>query len=322
MSSSHRPVYVIGRQHSGNTMLATLLGQHPEVYAFTGEGTFFEHRATIEEMENPRPRIVEEVANGADPPLGDDKRRQISECLQDDATSSSNSAVDLYAGAKSSVAARAGTERWVQKATSYVFHVGDLLGTLPTARLVFLVRNPFDLAASLKRRGEERRLLRMVWGWNRGVRIAQRWADDQRVLLLRYEDLVQHAEERLRKVCQFANLKFDEALLEVPHVNRSETPYSQGGEEKGLDASRIHYYREVLTPEEESIVRAWVAMDRLQSIYPDLPDAREVGVGSRMGATIRSLSQTLQTLVVDHTSMLIRDPRHVMDRIRRRTGWA
>ena len=319
MSSLHRPLYVIGRQHSGNTMLATLLGRHPEVYAFTGEGTFYEHRTTIEQMDDPRPRVVEEVANGADPPLGDDMQRRIAERLRGEETSSA--AVDLYAAAKSVVATAAGAERWVQKATSYVFHVEDLLAALPTARLVFLVRNPLDLAASLKRRGERRRLLRMVWGWNRGVRIVQRWADDRRVLLLRYEDLVQHAEERLREVCRFADLRFDEALLEVPHVNRSETPYSRGGEEKGLDASRIHYYRDVLTPEEEAVVRAWTETDRLRSTYPDLPDAREARFGTRMGTTVRSLGQTLQTLVADHASMLMRDPRHVLDRIRRRIGW-
>ena len=318
MSSPHRPLYVIGRQHSGNTMLATLLGRHPEVCAFTGEGTFFEHRATIEQMDDPRPRIVEEVADGADPPLGHDMRRQIAEHFPDEQVPSS--AVDLYAAAKSVVATAAGAERWVQKATSYVFHVEDLLAALPAARLVFLVRNPLDLAASLKRRGERRRLLRMVWGWNRGVRIVQRWADDRRVLLLRYEDLVQHADERLRKVCRFADLRFDEALLEVPHVNRSETPYSRGGEEKGLDASRIHYYRDVLTPEEEVVVRAWTETTRLQSTYPDLPDAREARSGARMAATVRSLGQTLQTLVADHASMLMRDPRHVLDRIRRRIG--
>jgi hypothetical protein len=121
-------------------------------------------------------------------------------------------------------------------------------------------------------------------------------------------------------VCRFADLRFDEALLEVPHVNRSETPYSQGGEKKGLNASRIHYYRDVLTPEEEAVVRAWTETDRLQSTYPDLPEAREAWFGSRMGATLRSLGQTLQTLVADHASMLMRDPRHVLDRIRRRIG--
>ena len=38
------PIFIIGRQHSGNTMLDRCLGRSPEVYSATGEGTFFEHQ--------------------------------------------------------------------------------------------------------------------------------------------------------------------------------------------------------------------------------------------------------------------------------------
>jgi len=316
MSSSDRPVYVIGRQHSGNTMLATLLGRHPDVYAFTGEGTFFEHRATIEGLDDPRPRIVEEVAHGADPPLDAEARRQLTWRLRDE--DPSGAAIDRYASAKAFVAAGAGADRWVQKATSYVFHVDDIFRAFPDARLVVLLRNPLDLAASLKRRGEGRRLLRMVWGWNEGIRIARRWADDPRVRLLRYEDLVQQSEEYLREICTFVDLPFDDSLLEVPHVNRSETPYGRDGEKTGLDASRIHYYRDVLTPEEEAVVRCWTTTGHLQSAYPDLPSPRDAGTGRTLTTALRAVGQTVQTLAADHASMLVQDPRHVLDRIRRR----
>lgn len=206
----------------------------------------------------------------------------------------------------------------MQKATSYVFYVEDILRALPDARLVFLLRNPLDLAASLKRRGEGKRLLRMIWGWNEGLRIARTWADDRRVLLLCYEDLVQRPEKHLREVCSFVDLPFDGSLLEVPHVNRSETPYNQDGDEKGLNASRVQYYAEVLSPEEEAVVRHWAESGPLQSIYPDLPAPREAGVGRTLGTTVWALGQTLQTLAADHASALLENPGHVLDRIRRR----
>lgn len=92
MSSSERPLCVIGRQHSGNIMLAT--GRHPDAYAFTGEGTFFEHRASIETLTGPRTRVVEAVAEGGDPPLDQDARNRLLRQLQD--SGATGSAVDVY----------------------------------------------------------------------------------------------------------------------------------------------------------------------------------------------------------------------------------
>jgi len=43
------PIFIIGRQHSGNTMLARCLGRAPEVHSLTGEGQFFEHQAFLDD---------------------------------------------------------------------------------------------------------------------------------------------------------------------------------------------------------------------------------------------------------------------------------
>jgi len=317
MSSPKGPLYVIGRQHSGNTMLATLLGRHPDVYAFTGEGTFFEHHRGIRQKKDPVSRIAEEVASGADPPLSAEVQDDLIRFLRRQ-KDPETSVRELYAQAKEHVAATEGAPRWVQKATSYVFHVDDILRALPSSRLIFLLRNPLDLGASLKRRGGWSRVLRMIWGWNRGVRLAHRWGNDERVRLVRYEDLVRESESVLRDVCSFAEVTFDGALLEVPHVNRSETPYNTGSSATGLDDSRVYYYRDVLSPEEEAVVRTWADTDRLQSAYPDLPNSREHGAAGEVGLTIRAVGGLVQTLATDHASALIQNPGHVLDRVRRR----
>ncbi len=316
-SNDGEPVFVIGRQHSGNTMLATLLGQHPDVYSFTGEGAFFEHRGSIGKQSDPLPAVVQEVGGGADPSLSVSHRDELLQTLRKKETPG-ESVVELYAHGKRLVAQAEGACRWVQKATSYVFYINDILQSLPSSRLIFLLRNPLDLGASLKRRGEWSRVLRMIWGWNRGARLAKRWNGDARFELVRYEDLVRQPEECLHEVCSFAGLTFDETLLKVPHVNRSETKYNTDSSATGLNDSRVYYYRDVLTPEEEAVVRAWVDTDRLQSAYPDLPESREHHVAWKMGLTVQAMGGLMQTLATDHVSTLVKDPRHVVDRIRRR----
>jgi hypothetical protein len=310
------PLYVIGRQHCGNTMLATMLGRHEDVFAFTGEGIFFEHYAP--EMENERETewIARKVAHGADPPLGDDLRRQVVDRMAQ--KSSSSSIIDRYVTGRMVVARMKGATRWVQKATSYIFHVDTIFRAIPEARVIFLIRNPLDLAASLKRRGEWRRIMRMIWGWNRGIAVAESWMDDPRFLNVRYEDLVEQPEPVLREICQSADLPFEDTLLKIPHVNRSETPYNTDSSATGLDDSRVYYYRDVLTPEEEAFVRAWADADRLTSSYPDLPASRQHGASRKIGLTVQAVGGLVQTLAADHASTLLQDPGHVLDRIRRR----
>lgn len=324
-SNDGEPVFVIGRQHSGNTMLATLLGQHPDVYAFTGEGTFFEHWDTISKSPRTAYRVIQEIEGGRtmkdvadlEDLISGDSQHPLVQFFRKE-IGLEQAALELYRHGKQRITEASGAKRWAQKATSYAFYVEDILKSLPTSRLIFLLRNPLDLGASLKRRGNWARVLRMMWGWNRGVRIMHQWKGDGRVLLLRYEDLVRKPEPLLRKVCSFAGLSFNEALLEVPHVNRAETPYNTESSAKGLDDSRVYCYRDVLSPEEEAVVRSWADTDRLQSAYPDLPTPRVHGAARQIGLTLQAVGGLIQTLAVDHTSSLVQNPRHVLERIRRR----
>jgi len=297
-------------------MLATMLGGHEEVFAFTGEGTFFERYTTATDGTEDTEWIADEVVLGADPALSEEVRQHVLDHLTSETASLST--VERYKAGKMVVAQMNGATRWVQKATSYIFHVDTILRSIPEAQVIFLIRNPLDLAASLKRRGEWRRMMRMIWGWNRGIAVAESWRDDPRFLNVRYEDLVDEPEPVLREICQSADLSFEETLLDVPHVNRSETPYNTESSTTGLDDSRVYYYRDVLTPEEEAVVWAWTNADLLASAYPDLPEPREYGATRRIGLTVQAVGGLVQTLAADHASTLVQNPRHVLDRIRRR----
>jgi len=316
MTDASPPLYIAGRQHCGNTMLATMLGRHEEVFSFTGEGTFFEHYGTDPGEERDTEWIVQQVIRGADIPFGEDVRQQVANCLTQ--KSSSSSTIGRYTAGKTAGARMNDATRWVQKATSYIFHVDTIFRAIPDARVIFLIRNPFDLAASLKRRGEWRRMMRMIWGWNQGVAVAESWRDDSRFLNVRYEDLVEQPTSVLREICQFADLPFEEALLKIPHVNRSETPYNTESSTTGLDDSRVYYYRDVLSAEEEAVVRAWTDTECLRSAYPNLPEPREHRTARQIGPTARAVGGLVHTLAADHAATLMQNPGHVLDRIRRR----
>ena len=98
-------------------------------------------------------------------------------------------------------------------------------------------------------------------------------------MLLRYEDLVRDPEASVRSVCTFCGLPYDASYLDVPHVNKSETPYNWSSEDRGISASRVFYYRDTLSPVEEEAVRLVISRPTLKRLYPELvegADARHV----------------------------------------------
>jgi hypothetical protein len=121
------PVFIIGRQHSGNTLLATILGRSPDVFSLRGEGTFFEHRAELRPLAPPEraDRVAELIGSGASSPHEVSSR--LKEVLSGSNGATSASALDLYRQGMEHLAAQHGKTRWAQKATSYIFYVDEIL---------------------------------------------------------------------------------------------------------------------------------------------------------------------------------------------------
>jgi hypothetical protein len=61
----------------------------------------------------------------------------------------------------------------------------------------------------------------------------------------------------LQRICAFIDIPFDPSITQVAHVNRSETPYNASSETQGINASRVFYYRDVLSAEEEWGPAGW-----------------------------------------------------------------
>ena len=161
-----------------------------------------------------------------------------------------------------------------RKATSYIFHADEILQEMPNVRLIYLVRNPFDLSASVKRRrphGEH--VVGSAVSWRRGVETAMRCQSRYpgRVHIIRYENLVSEPERQVRRLCTFLGKRYDDSLLEVPLVNTSDRVYEVIEGAKGMDASRMYVYMARLTPAEIVATQMLCPAAMLQEWYPELP---------------------------------------------------
>ena len=314
------PIFIVGRQHSGNTMLARCLGRSPEVYSATGEGTFFEHQDRLARVPEPDrvAAILSQVeGGGVDVPAS--ARLEVKRHMQADGIGEEKTAGQMYARCMDWAARQHDATRWAQKATSYIFYVDDILECFPDARLLFLARNPFDLAASMKRRGVWRSVARMTYGWNKGVRLALRAAQEhpENVSIVRYEDFVEFPEQALEAICSFCDLAFRSDFLEIHHVNRSESPYNQSSSEKGINASRVGYYEETLTDMEVRAVRALVDDHLVGRVYPEMSGKAS---SSLSGTSYATALATVAALSVggQHLQALLSNPHHALHRVKKR----
>lgn len=212
------PVFVVGMNGSGTTMLLDSLGRHPSLYAFPEETLLIPHlietygRFGDLAMDGNFRRLWDEVRrwtvycecnHGHPPPLPDDWRTYS----RDPAT--------ILDAIFSYFAAREQKTRWCEKTPQHAQHMESLAGIFPRARFIHVIRDGRDCAASFNRRWRRTPDLTM-YRWKNVVRDGQTQGarlGTARYLAVRYEDLTREPEPGLRSICEFLGEPFDSAIL-------------------------------------------------------------------------------------------------------------
>lgn len=317
-------VFILGRQHSGNTVVAHLLGRLPGVHARIDESSFFELRSGIDRTPSPSGRANAVIESLRLEPSED--RHAVSNRLMQLAASRPNAtALSLYLAAMDLLAEVAGAHTWVQKATSYIFHAREILTDVPGSRLIYMLRNPFDLAASEKRRGWTKGY---IWGtpkgWSIGLALATKVEQEypDRFRIVKYEDLVRDPEPTARRLCEFLGLAFDPRCLDVPRINPAEAgAYSLKVEDtapRGLTSGKVYGYVDVLTPIEVAAVETMSRGPMLELHYPDRPRASHTRAPMLRVRARVAIALAMLRFAWTYVTKLDRSPGHLVRRTMRR----
>jgi hypothetical protein len=137
-------------------------------------------------------------------------------------------------------AARKGKPRWGDKTPMYMQHLRLLERLFPSARFVHLIRDGRDAALSFL--AMPAGIVTRTWAhpstaadfacqWRSEVAAARRLGrrvGPSRYLEVRYERLVAAPEDELGRICGFAGLRFEPAMLDYPgRVDVSAKPHQQ-----------------------------------------------------------------------------------------------
>jgi hypothetical protein len=256
--NQHSPVFVIGMNGSGTTMLADSLGHHPELYMFPLESKvlpyYLMHQSRFGDLDTLDARRQLAAT------LGKTKSYiQVNEetmvVLPDQqlARPGFEGVVDaLY----KYFAAKQGKTRWGDKSPINTQHVGALAMAFPTAQFVHIIRDGRDAAQSFHRRwGYDP--LHTITRWKMAVTAAQdqgRVLGGGRYLEVRYEALTTDPNSEMQRICAFLGLQFDESVLHSsmrymdPANKQAETGRIVPNSEKWREyfsAEKIHAIEEI-----------------------------------------------------------------------------
>lgn len=301
-----RPVFIGGCPRSGTTLLGALLGHGPRIVTVP-EATF-----TWDLLREAGSRPGQLDRDRAVRYLTDEWRFRLWQVSPTVLAGPGDVTVrDAFATLAREVGGRVGKpdpEVWVDHTPANVKFAHSLTDLHPDARIVNLVRDGRGVAASV---------MPLDWGPNTVVEAGRWWATHvamglaaeralgpQRVLTVRYEDLLREPEATLARVCHFAGLPFHPDML--------------GEREYEVQAYTAHQHRLVSGSLSPDRAVAWRTQLRPRDV--EVFEHTTGELLAYLGYPLDHGSVARPATVGTHVRDLIRGPvrAHVVDRARRR----
>lgn len=216
-TSPLQPVFIVGCQRSGSTMLGAMLGAHPEIVC-TPEAQFI-----VDLMPDGNPNTAIDAADVVDCivrhwrfrawefDLGG--QRPARHAVGPTYRAAIEWLVRLYAESVD----RPGARIWVDQNPGNLIHIWKLLQHFGDAKFIHIVRDGRAIAASI---------MPLDWGPNEIYSTACWWQrqlsygfaadaalEPERLLHVRYEDVVEKTEPTMRRIATFLGVEFAPGML-------------------------------------------------------------------------------------------------------------
>ena len=296
------PIFVVGYMHSGTGLLRHILRNHPHVYNGRGETRFFANlpliRAQFPDLTDEPTRrayliYLAKIIHCSYGKVHFELRGNqslvdfdLSEALIAEIMANSDHLthhVQAYRHVYGRLALAFGKQRWLEKTPTHLFYMAQILRNIPDARFIEVVRDPRDILSSKFRRAHgkaptQANPLRQhiaglqagfdpVWdtlGWKSAVRTANRAHEQmpERILRVRYEDLVTTPAQTVAQICEFLEISFDESMLVVPWQNTADQSQRQV---QGIGRGAVGKWRNILPPEASRLCE-WIARGEMKQL--------------------------------------------------------
>lgn len=251
--SKEGPVFVVGMPRSGTTLMRSILNAHPSM-ALAPETHFINHWMQVHRHTNlADPEDFDRfwgeytVTNqyrwlGLDP---DDTKERIHAAGTPTFRSIFTTLLDGFAETQ-------GKQRSGEKTPDNYRHLDVLFEWYPTARVIYMIRDPRAVVASFKaldRAWTDKPIEEVAARWRRSAERAEQKNKDERVVLVRYSELVNAPSEAVRRICEHVREPFDARMLE----SRATNPTKAWKADSAITTDSLERWRHELTEEEIAV---------------------------------------------------------------------
>ena len=261
-------IFIVGNSRSGTTMMGRILEKHSDVFTFH-ELHFFEQLWTAQEQND---RISANEAELLSAKLL---------CIQRDGylnqTNSNRFLLEaqelvaqvdtenltsanifkkflLYESAKNNKSVPC------EQTPRNVFYINEILKLYPGAKIINMIRDPRDVLLSQKRKWKRRFLgareiplqeairskinyhpIIISKLWNSSICAGDKYYNHERVYSLHFEELLQKPEIKVKEICKFIGISFNQSLLQVPQIGSSSG--LDQPDRKGIDSTKAKQWQ-------------------------------------------------------------------------------
>ncbi len=220
-----KPVFIVGMNGSGTTLLLDCLNNHPNVFGFRREtkiipnyvadakqnGSLEDDDNCLRLWNNIRQEYVFKVVNGGKPIPLPQNWRQLP-----------RNPAFVFHYVFMHFARKEGKSRWCEKTPDYALHMNTIKGLFPAAKFIHIVRDGRACAASLHRRyGYPPEL--MMYRWKNTVRSARRQASligEDNCIEIHFEEFTRDPATWMEKLCAFIDEPFSSATVTSSRIRR------------------------------------------------------------------------------------------------------
>lgn len=278
MSRTNAPIFIVGANRSGTTLLRLILNAHPRI-AIPDELAYFNwnfRRASFTPWQAPScsrsqyNQFVDRFLNRNEEVLAP----LAIETLRNEILSAASPNLrHPYAHSLRAWAEQFGKARWGEKTPGNLFYVDIIYDMFPEARFIYLMRDPRAGVHSMNRSvlfahdSVINALNRRKYMQDGLALLRDTVPADQR-MLLKYETLVATPEETTRDVCNFLGEDFAPQMLEFHQdaqrfmKGRAVQQFNQAATQP-IKKSKIDTWKDHLSKEDVAIIE-WICRDAMQ----------------------------------------------------------
>lgn len=278
------PIFVVGVPRSGTTLLAAMLAAHSRLSCGPESG-FFDHLknyavpSLCDPRTWPRPAIdylysIKTLEQSVPENYGL-SREQLELYLR----ARPPSVPAILEALTEQFRGRVGKQRWVEKTPSHCVHVEAIRRYFPAAPILRIVRDPRDVALSLRKQTwGPQTLVESVWRWRAFEAVSGPFfQSDRAARTVRYEDLVLAPEAEMREICSVIGERFEPGMLDTSQSIRQVNRINEEWKTKAgtpPDPSRVEAWKRVLTDGENRVFEALLGNHLLRYGYSCRDDFR------------------------------------------------